>query len=56
MPHFIRGLFDGDGCIWDGKRHLKTVKDKFTKSGYRTRVIHNVKFTYTGNYGFVNSL
>ena len=20
IPHFIRGYFDGDGCVWDGKR------------------------------------
>lgn len=32
------------------------VKDKTRKSGCRTRIIHNVKFTYTGNSSFVKSL
>lgn len=32
------------------------VKDKKCKSGSRIRTIHNVKFTYTGNFNFVNSL
>lgn len=56
MPHFIRGLFDGDGCIWEGKRKVITVKDSTRNSGFRDRVIHNVKFTYTGNTGFVSQL
>ena len=56
MPHFIRGLFDGDGCIWNGKRKKAIVKDKTCKSGKRERIIHNVKFTYTGNVGFVSAL
>lgn len=56
MPHFIRGLFDGDGCIWEGKRKKMTVKDKKNLSGYRERIIHNVKFTYTGNQQFVEKL
>ena len=56
MPHFIRGLFDGDGCIWEGKRKKMIVKDKNIKSGKRERIIHNVKFTYTGNVQFVSDL
>lgn len=56
MPHFIRGLFDGDGCIWNGKRKVMKVKDTTKSSGYRERIVHNVKFTYTGNGSFVNSL
>ena len=38
MPHFIRGYFDGDGCVWEGK-------PKIDSAG---RYIHNVKFTFTG--------
>lgn len=56
MPHFIRGYFDGDGCIWDGKRKKTIVKDSACKTGYRERIVHNVKFTFTGNYNFINSL
>lgn len=56
MPHFIRGLFDGDGCIWNGKRKKVIVKDKTRKLGKRERIIHNVKFTYTGNARFVSAL
>lgn len=56
MPHFIRGLFDGDGCVWEGKRKIMKVKDTTKESGYRERIVHNVKFTYTGNFNFVNSL
>lgn len=56
LHHFIRGLFDGDGCIWNGKRKKMVVKDASTESGYRERIVHNVKFTYTGNSQFVDSL
>lgn len=56
MPHFIRGLFDGDGCIWEGKRKITTVKDSTRNSGFRDRIVHNVKFTYTGNTSFVSQL
>ena len=56
MPHFIRGLFDGDGCVWNGKRKTMKVKDSSNSSGFRERIVHNVKFTYTGNYEFVNAL
>lgn len=56
IPHFIRGLFDGDGCVWNGKRKTMKVKDSSNPSGFRERIVHNVKFTYTGNYEFVNAL
>lgn len=56
IPHFIRGLFDGDGCVWNGKRKAMKVKDSSNPSGFRERIVHNVKFTYTGNYEFVNAL
>ena len=56
IPHFIRGLFDGDGCVWNGKRKTMKVKDSSNSSGFRERIVHNVKFTYTGNYEFVNAL
>lgn len=56
MNHFIRGYFDGDGCVWNGKRKKMTVKDNTRESGFRERIVHNVKFTFTGNYDFINSL
>lgn len=56
MNSFIRGYFDGDGCIWEGKRKIMLVKDKECKSGERERIVHNVKFTITGNYEFINAL
>ena len=56
MNAFIRGYFDGDGCIWEGKRKQMLIKDKNCKYGIRERIIHNVKFTITGNYNFIDSL
>lgn len=56
MPHFIRGYFDGDGCVWEGKRQKKLVKDPRCKSGYREKVIHNTKFTITGSKEFIEGL
>ena len=56
MSHFIRGYFDGDGCIWNGKRKKMIVKDSTRKEGYRERIVHNVKFTFTGNVDFINAL
>lgn len=53
MPSFILGYFDGDGCIWNGKRKKMTVKDSTKKSGYRERIVHNVKFTFTGVESFI---
>lgn len=56
MHSFIRGYFDGDGCIWEGKRKNVTVKDSSRKGGKRNRIIHNVKFTITGNTVFISEL
>ena len=56
MSHFIRGYFDGDGCIWNGKRKKMIVKDSTRKSGFRERIVHNVKFTFTGNVDFITAL
>ena len=56
LPHFIRGYFDGDGCIWNGKRKKMIVKDKTCKKGVRERIIHNVKFTFTGYDDFISDL
>ena len=56
IHHFIRGYFDGDGCIWNGKRKKMLVKDSSRQSGVRERIVHNVKFTFTGNENFINSL
>lgn len=56
MSSFILGYFDGDGCVWDGKRKKMIIKDSSRASGYRERIVHNVKFTFTGNYLFINAL
>ena len=56
MHHFIRGYFDGDGCIWNGKPKRMLVKDKSKTSGFRERLVHNVKFTFTGNIYFIEPL
>lgn len=56
LPHFIRGYFDGDGCIWNGKRKKMIVNDKTLKEGKRERIVHNVKFTFTGNDNFIADL
>ena len=56
MPHFIRGLFDGDGCIWNGKRKKMIVKKENKPNEFRERIVHNVKINYTGNKNFVESL
>lgn len=53
---FIRGYFDGDGCIWNGKRKKMVVKDSASKTGFRERIVHNVKFTFTGCFSFIDSL
>lgn len=55
-PHFIRGYFDGDGCVWEGKRYKSLIKDSTQKSGTRIRVIHNVKFTVVGSIYFIDTL
>lgn len=51
MSHFIRGYFDGDGCIWCGKR--KFMKFKSRPKG---RIIQNVKFHFTGCIDFISKL
>lgn len=56
IHHFIRGYFDGDGCVWNGKRKKMIVKDLSTSSGTREKIVHNVKFTFTGSIYFINSL
>lgn len=56
MPSFILGYFDGDGCIWNGKRKKMVVKDSRCKNGYRERIVHNVKFTFTGCISFIEPL
>ena len=53
IRHFIRGYFDGDGCIWNGKRKKMYVKDSTCKSGFKNRIVHNVKFTITSNTNFI---
>lgn len=53
MSSFILGYFDGDGCVWNGKRKKMIVKDNCNKNGYRERIIHNVKFTFTGCESFI---
>lgn len=56
MSSFILGYFDGDGCIWNGKRKKMIVKDSSRKEGFRERIVHNVKFTFTGCVSFIDPL
>lgn len=56
MSSFILGYFDGDGCVWNGKRKKMVVKDTKCKNGYRERIVHNVKFTFTGCVSFIEPL
>lgn len=56
MSSFILGYFDGDGCIWNGKRKKMLVKNEKRPGEMRERIVHNVKFTFTGNFAFINSL
>ena len=56
MHHFIRGYFDGDGCVWIGKRKRMIVKDPRYKSGVREKTIQNVKFTVTSSKDFIEEL
>lgn len=56
IHHFIRGVFDGDGSVWEGKRKIMTVKDKTRKEGYRDRIVHNVKFNITGTYSMMSNI
>lgn len=56
MNHFIRGYFDGDGCIWEGERKKMLIRDKNTKTGFKNKTVHNVKFTVTSNTNFILGL
>lgn len=56
MPHFIRGYFDGDGSIWEGKRKKMIVKNEKKPGTTRERIIHNVKFSFTGSETFIPDL
>lgn len=55
MRHFIRGYFDGDGCIWEGKPKIMTFIDKKTGKE-KQRFVHNMKFNFTGSNDFINGL
>lgn len=48
---FIRGYFDGDGCVWEGKRYFKVFPSR-----PKGRTIHNVKFNITGYIPFISAL
>ena len=56
IRHFIRGYFDGDGCVWDGKPKIMTVKNEKKPGTTREKVVHNVKFTFTGCFKFIDQL
>ena len=56
VHHFIRGYFDGDGSVWEGKRYKTFVKDSRSKNGKREKVIHNVKFNFTGTVSVINGI
>lgn len=55
IPHFIRGYFDGDGCIWMGKPKLVTSFDKKLNKEY-TKFSLNTKFTFAGCDSFITKL
>lgn len=56
LSSFILGYFDGDGCVWNSKRRKMIVKDSSRKEGFRERIVHNVKFTFTGCISFIDPL
>lgn len=56
LSSFVLGCFDGDGCVWNGKRKKMWVKNEKKPGEMRERIVHNVKFTYTGNVQFVEAL
>lgn len=56
MHHFIRGYFDGDGCVWIGKRKKMLIKDPKCKTGKREKIVQNVKFTITSSKNFIEEL
>ncbi len=53
---FIRGYFDGDGSVWEGKRYKAIVKDSKHINGYRNRTIQNVKFNMTGTIDVITNI
>ena len=53
MPHFIRGYFDGDGSVWEGKRKKMIIKKENKQGEFRERIVHNVKFNFTGSNTFI---
>ena len=55
-PHFIRGYFDGNGSVWEGERKVMQVKDSTRNSGFRDRIVHNVKFNITGCEFIIKSI
>lgn len=55
IRHFIRGYFDGDGCIWMGKPKYRDYTDKKTGHTY-SRLSLATKFTFTGNISFIEPL
>lgn len=55
VRHFIRGVFDGDGCIWMGKPKYKECLNKKSGKIYTT-LSFNTKFTFTGNIKFIEPL
>jgi len=56
MNHFIRGYFDGNGCVWEGKRGKVLCKDISRKEGERIRIVHNVKFNIVGATNFIKGI
>lgn len=56
IRHFIRGYFDGDGSVWEGKRTLRECKDIKHKNGKRIRIVHNVKFNITGTIDIIEKI
>lgn len=56
IRHFIRGYFDGDGSVWESKRKIMNVKDSRMKEGRRDRIIHNVKFNFTGTISMIEGI
>ena len=55
VKHFIRGIFDGDGCIWMGKPKYREYTDKKTGKIYN-KLSLGTKFTFTGNINFIKPL
>lgn len=56
MSSFILGYFDGDGCVWNGKRKEMWVKNEKKPGEMRKRIVHNVKFTFSGCVSFIEPL